>query len=113
MEKLNTLAEGTVANITTLRDLGLLAKSNKNRRTYKVVGGTELTVSGLTICAHAFTKSAKLAIENNGGKAVVLCRTKQIPIEEANLLRSQVAAVRLVKLKKLRALRASKQVDWT
>ena len=48
----------------------------------KVVGGPEeFTAKGLTIKAHAFTASARAAIEGNGGTCVVLPKTA--PAEKA------------------------------
>jgi hypothetical protein len=42
----------------------------------KVVGGGDaLTAKGLTVKAHAFTASARAAIEGNGGTCVVLPKT--------------------------------------
>lgn len=72
----------------------------------KVVGGGELTVKGLTVRAHAFTESAKAAIEANGGTCVVLSPTRHIPIEIAEAENAVKVAARLVKLKALRELKA-------
>ena len=41
----------------------------------KVVGGGALTAKGLTVKAHAFTSTARAAIEGNGGTCVVLPKT--------------------------------------
>ena len=38
-------------------------------------GGDALTAKGLTVKAHAFTASARAAIEGNGGTCVVLPKT--------------------------------------
>ena len=43
----------------------------------------ELTVSGLTVKAHAFSESAREAIEGKGGKCVVLSKTTNKPLEDA------------------------------
>ena len=61
---------------------GAVTKENKSRgraeggRTrrgpYKVMGGEELTVTGQTVKAHAFTDSARSAIEAAGGTSVIL-----------------------------------------
>jgi ribosomal protein L18E len=40
-----------------------------------VGGGDALTAKGLTVKAHAFTASARAAIEGNGGTCVVLPKT--------------------------------------
>jgi len=47
---------------------------------HKVVGGGDLTAKGLTVKAHAFTASAKEAIEANGGNCVVLSKTTHTPL---------------------------------
>ena len=56
--------------------------------------------------AHAFTESAKAAIEANGGKCVVLSPSRHIPIEIALADTAKLNEERLVKLKALRALKA-------
>jgi len=71
------------------------------------VGGSELTVKGLTVKAHAFTESAKAAIEANGGTCVILSPTRHIPIEQAEADQAAKDAESLKKLKALRALKAS------
>ena len=53
----------------------------------KVVGGPEeYTAKGLTVKAHAFTATARAAIEGNGGTCVVLPRTQaaEAPAEAAS-----------------------------
>ena len=47
---------------------------------YKVVGSDGAVPAGLTVKAHAFTKSASAAIEAAGGKCVLLSKTTQEPI---------------------------------
>ena len=50
----------------------------------KVVGGPEeYTGKGLTVKAHAFTESARAAIEGSGGTCVVLPKTAPAEKEEA------------------------------
>lgn len=39
-----------------------------------------MTAKGLTVKAHAFTASAKEAIEANGGNCVVLSKTTHTPL---------------------------------
>ena len=73
----------------------------------KVVGGAELKVKGLKVNAHAFTESAKAAIEANGGTCVILSPTRHIPIEQAEADQAVKVAERLVKLKALRSLKAA------
>ena len=41
----------------------------------------KLTAKGLTVKAHAFTGSARAAIEGAGGKCVELSKTTQEPVE--------------------------------
>ena len=50
--------------------------STRRFKLKKVVGGGDaLTAKGLTVKAHAFTASARAAIEGNGGTCVVLPKT--------------------------------------
>ena len=65
-----------------------------------------MTKKNLTVRAHAFTESAKAAIEANGGTCIVLSPTRHIPIEQAQADQEVKDAERLVKLKALRALKA-------
>lgn len=70
---LQTIAEKHgVQEITfdLLRQCGLVAKNDL----VKILGRGELTAT-LTVNAHAFSKTAKEAIEKNGGKAVVIGAT--------------------------------------
>lgn len=61
------------------------ARSHSHPRRFKlkkVVGGpTEFTAKGITIKAHAFTESARAAIEGSGGTCIVLPKTA--PLEGA------------------------------
>ena len=67
---LNTVSEGETVDYYKLRNVGVAPKINKQRDIFKVVSRGELTVKGLTVSAHAFTESARAAIEAAG----LLCR---------------------------------------
>jgi len=71
---LNSCAEGSTVDYASLQESKLVSKSKYNLK--KVVSGPEgFTAKGLTVKAHAFTASAKSAIESNGGTCVVLPKT--------------------------------------
>jgi large subunit ribosomal protein L15 len=72
IEMLNCFSPHSCVSISNLLERKILTKPNKGRYLYKVVGGAELTVPGLTVSAHAFTKAAKEAIETSGGKPLQL-----------------------------------------
>jgi len=71
---LNACAEGSTVDYASLQEQRLVSKSKYTLK--KVVGGPEdYTAKGLTVKAHAFTTSARAAIEGNGGTCVVLPKT--------------------------------------
>lgn len=116
LDKLNTVADGTEVDYALLMgykegpgrkaSTGVVTKENKGRDIYKVIGSGELTAKNLIVKAHAFTESAKAAIEANGGKCVILSPSRHIPIEEALAHTAELDKARLEKLIKLRALKA-------
>jgi len=108
LEKLNTVAPGSTVDFSTLLESGVVTKPNKGLKIFKVVGGSDLTVQGLKVRAHAFTGSARQAIEGAGGSCIVLSPTRHIPIEEAMADAAAKKAVNLVKLKEFRALKAKR-----
>ena len=70
IDTLNALAEAKNINeftVDVLKQNGLI--SSKDR--IKILGRGELT-KALSVCAHAFSASAKAAIEAQGGKAIVI-----------------------------------------
>jgi len=80
LDKLNSLSEGSVVDYANLQEQRLVSKSKFKLK--KVVGGpTEFTAKGITIKAHAFTESARAAIEGSGGTCIVLPKTA--PLEGA------------------------------
>lgn len=79
LELLNSLPEGSTVNFEALREAKALPKCRFDL--HKVVGGGELTTKSLTVQAHAFTGTAREAIESNGGKCVTLSPTTNLPIE--------------------------------
>ena len=111
LSMLNKMPAGSTVDFSTLLGAGVATKENKGRDIYKVVGGEACTVSGLTVRAHAFTESAKAAIEANGGKCIVLSPTRHIPLEEALADKAKVDAEKLDKLKALRALKAKTRAE--
>merc|ERR1719473_573932 len=79
--KLGQLAEvapNSEVAYASLLEAGLATK--KKETIYKVVGGDGTVPAGLTVKAHAFTKSAQAAIEGAGGTCVLLSKTTQEPI---------------------------------
>ncbi len=111
MSMLNNLQPGANVSFNTLYDLGLATKVNKRRNIFKVVCGEQLLVPNLTVSAHAFTNTSVAAIEAAGGRCIVLCPTRNIPLDESLAEKSLVKAANLVKLKKLRALKASSREE--
>jgi len=79
LEDLNQAAEGATVNPASLLESGATTKSKFP--IFKVLGNGELTAKGLTVEAHAFTKSARAAIEASGGKCVLLSKTTNKPLE--------------------------------
>jgi len=108
IDNLNEAKAGSTVDYASLEESGIVTKANKGRKLYKVIGGAEgstLSVQGLTVRAHAFTESAKAAIESNGGKCIIMSPTRPIPLEDAMKEAAEVKAVQLEKLKALRALK--------
>eukprot|EP00968_Pinguiococcus_pyrenoidosus_P012372 scaffold1085_cov252-Pinguiococcus_pyrenoidosus.AAC.25 len=85
LSDLNKCAEGAEIDFDKLVDDKVLTKVNKGRKTYKVLGNGELNVSGLTVKAHAFTKSARSAIEGKGGKCILLSKTTNQVLEDQSV----------------------------
>lgn len=84
IEHLNGCEEGQIVTFEGLKEKGLVTK--QKRKIYKVVGGEELKVTGLTVKAHAFTTSAVEAIEARGGKCVLISPTtgEDIIVDDEN-----------------------------
>ena len=79
---LNAVPEGSTVDYESLQAQKLVSKSKYTLK--KVVGGPEeYTGKGLTVKAHAFTESARAAIEGSGGTCVVLPKTAPAEKEEA------------------------------
>mmetsp|Transcript_5808 Transcript_5808/g.10277 ORF Transcript_5808/g.10277 Transcript_5808/m.10277 type:complete len:242 (-) Transcript_5808:35-760(-) len=70
---LNKCEANSEVTVEMLVEAGMMTKNKE--KLVKVVGGEELTVTGLTVKAHAFTSSAVEAIEKAGGKCVLLSPT--------------------------------------
>lgn len=73
LKELNGVAENSTVNFDALIEIKATTKSKYS--IHKIVGGSELTAKGLTVQAHAFTKSAREAIEASGGKCELLKAT--------------------------------------
>lgn len=108
LDMLNQCKEGSTVDFEVLVAQGVATKANKGVTIQKVVGSGELSVKGLTVKAHAFTESAKAAIEANGGSCLVMSPTRPIPLEQALAEKATVAAEKLVKLKELRVKKAAR-----
>ena len=67
-------------NSRALFDLGFLGKYREKPLIYKIVGNSPSNFPNMTIEAHAFTKPAREIIETNGGKCVLLSKTRHVPI---------------------------------
>eukprot|EP01036_Dinobryon_divergens_P022936 gene22936-31240_t len=122
LDMLNSFSDNSEVDYAQLLEKGIATKANKSRDIYKVVGVTVpdsddeaaapvLTAKNLVVKAHAFTESARAAIEAAGGKCIVLSPTRHIPIEEAQADQAKLDAARLVKLKELRALKAKRAAE--
>ena len=68
IEALERFEAGEVVDPARLASAGLI---KKERQSVKILGGGELS-RGLTVRAHAFTRSARHKIEAAGGKAEVI-----------------------------------------
>lgn len=73
IEFLNGCEENSIVTFQSLFEKGLMTK--QKRKLYKVTGGTDLNVKGLTVKAHAFTSSAVESIEAAGGTCVLVSPT--------------------------------------
>jgi hypothetical protein len=106
LEMLNEAADGSTVDWSSLKEAGVLTKGDR-KNVYKVMGNGELTVSNLIVKAHAFTESARAAIESKGGKCIIMSPTRDtMTLEDATAARAVIDADNLVKLRELRALKA-------
>merc|ERR1719183_1501448 len=65
--------DGSTVSYESLLESGAITK--KKQDIVKVIGGTDFSGKKLTVKAHAFTASAKAAIEGAGGTAQLISRT--------------------------------------
>jgi large subunit ribosomal protein L15 len=83
LEALNAAEDGATVSFETLFERGTLTKTNL--KWHKVVGNGQLTVKNLVVQAHAFTGSAKEAIEGAGGKCQLLSPTTNEAIDMSGM----------------------------
>ena len=111
LNMLNEMGENAEVDCSTLYELGVMTKPNKGRKLYKVVGGGEdLVMKGLTVKAHAFTKTTRAAIEANNGTCIVMSPTRPVPLTQALADKAVIKAANLVKLKALRKLKQKRNL---
>lgn len=71
LDQLNSVAPGSTCNFESLLESKAVTKSKYE--VHKIVTGkTDFTAKDITVQAHAFTKSAREAIEGAGGKCEIL-----------------------------------------
>jgi len=80
LNDLNGVSPGATCNFDSLLDSGAVTKSKYGIHKI-VVGKDDFTAKDIVVQAHAFTKSAKEAIEGNGGTCQLLKRTTGEVIE--------------------------------
>merc|ERR1712194_645923 len=78
LSMLNTQPEGSTVDYAALIESKAATKDKFKLK--KVVSSP----GGLTVKAHAFTESAKAAIEGKGGTCVLLSPTTQLPLEASD-----------------------------
>lgn len=81
LDELNSVSPGATANFESLFASGTVTKS-KHVMQKIVVGREDFTAKDITVQAHAFTETARTAIESNGGKCQLLKRTTGEVIED-------------------------------
>jgi large subunit ribosomal protein L15 len=82
LDELNGAVEGATINFDSLLVSGATTKA-KHPIHKIVVGRQEFTAKGVTVQAHAFTQSARDAIEGAGGKCELLSKTTNAVLVEA------------------------------
>ena len=80
LDDLNGCAEGSVVSFDSLLESKATTKAKYSIHKV-VVGREEFTAKGVTVQAHAFTNSAKEAIEGAGGKCQLLSKTTNAVVE--------------------------------
>jgi large subunit ribosomal protein L15 len=108
LEDLASCQEGQVVDHTVLADEGIIYQ-NKRKYPVKLTGDGKDTfaVKNLEVRAHAFTETARAAIEANGGKCIVMDRTRKgSTFEDAEKVREGVREEAKKRLDEFRALKA-------
>jgi large subunit ribosomal protein L15 len=82
LDELNGAEEGATINFDSLLVTGAITKAKFPIHKI-VVGRQDFTAKGVTVQAHAFTKSARDAIEGAGGKCELLSKTTGAVLVEA------------------------------
>jgi len=82
LDELNGVAAGETTSFDSLFAAGSVTKSKFEMHKI-VVGKEDFTAKDITVQAHAFTSTARAAIEANGGKCQLIKRTTGEVIEES------------------------------
>lgn len=80
LDDLNGASEGSTVNFDNLLETGAVTKAKYGIHKV-VVGRGDYTAKGVTVQAHAFTKTARDAIEGSGGKCEMLSKTTNAVLE--------------------------------
>ena len=81
LDEMNECEPGSVVSFDSLLEGGKITKSKLGIHKI-VVGREDYTAKDITVQAHAFTKTARAAIEANGGKCQLVKRTTGEVLEE-------------------------------
>ncbi len=78
LDMLSKMEENSTVDGTLLKKNKIITRRNKRRKLFKVLANGNLSVSGLTVRAHSFSKSAKQSIERMNGTCVLLSKTRHL-----------------------------------
>ena len=98
LEMLNECQAGATVTADSLLEKGVLGKFGKTEKLFKVCGDGELKTGSLVVKAHAFTESARAAIEASGGKCIVMSPTRDMALEDDLKEKETIKAAQRVKL---------------
>lgn len=108
LDMLNEYKAGDTVTISSLMEKGVMNKVGKTEKLFKVTGNGALNCGNLVVKAHAFTESARAAIEGSGGKCIIMSPTRDMALEDDLKEKETIKAAQLVKLKERRALLAAR-----